>query len=392
MTSHSTPTPRRPWRSGAFSLCAGLLLLGACSDDDNSGTGGSGSVPDSASEIIGALAAAPAGQAGYADLVFANYEDALADVQALKTAIDAFVAAPSAATQDAAKTAWLVSRERWGQTEAYRFYDGPIDNPVTGVEGFVNAWPLDECYVDTCEGSPDSGIINDVNVAISPSALEGLNEVGGEANIATGFHAIEFLLWGQDFNDAGPGQRSYTDYLDAPDNTAPNPERRRQYLVATAELLVSHIQQLVDAWRPDIGSYRSEFVNLPPEQAVTNILTGIAVLSGFETGGERLRTALDTGDQEDEHSCFSDNTHRDMVMNTVGVQNVCEGRYTRTDGSTLQGRGICDLIAEADSELAASLRAQVAESVDLAEALPIPFDQAIAPGNPGNAAVQALID
>ncbi len=149
----------------------------------------------------------------YANLVEANYQDVLTRVKALQTAVDTFVAAPSAEGLEQAKQAWLAAREPYGQTEAFRFYAGPIDD-AKGPEGQINAWPLDESYIDYVKGNSKAGIINKPNVAITKQKLASLNEKGGEENVSTGFHAIEFLLWGQDFNKEGPGNRSYTDFVD----------------------------------------------------------------------------------------------------------------------------------------------------------------------------------
>ena len=116
------------------------------------------------------------------------------------------------------------------------------------------------------------------------------------------------------------------------------------------------------------------------------------VLSGFETGGERLKTAYDNMDQEDEHSCFSDNTHVDMIEDVRGVQNVWLGSYTRVDGSKVEGPSLKDAIADVDSALADRLTTEIADSLAKANELPTPFDQAIASGNDaGRAKVMALI-
>ena len=115
---------------------------------------------------------------------------------------------------DAAKEAWLTARDEYGPTEAFRFYGGPIDNEETGVEGLVNAWPLDEAYIDYVDGDPEAGIVNnpDEHPTIDADALVAANEQGGEANVSTGWHAIEFLLWGQDLSADGPGARPVEDY------------------------------------------------------------------------------------------------------------------------------------------------------------------------------------
>ncbi|MEM9190858.1 MAG: imelysin family protein, partial [Myxococcota bacterium] len=100
----------------------------------------------------------------------------------------------------------------------------------------------------------------------------------------------------------------------------------------------------------------------------------------------------DSGDQEDEHSCFSDNTHRDMVGDCIGIQNVYEGRYQRLDGTMVMGTSVYDIVAQVDMALADRLRTEIAASVTAAEALQPPFDQEIASGNTaGNDRVRALI-
>ena len=364
-------------RTYGLMTAVAVAVLGGCDDggEDNEG------LPTNTSDAV----------ANYAALVHASYEDAFVGATALDTAVQAFVSAPSAASLDIAKSAWLASREPYLQTEVYRFYDGPIDNPETGPEGLLNAWPLDEAYIDYVTGDVTAGVVNDTSIAIDAPMLMSLNEQG-EENIATGFHAVEFLLWGQDFNDNGPGSRPYTDYVSS-GGTAAHQGRRGVYLSTVSSMLVGHLDGLVQAWAPDdTTNYRSDFESVETSEALRRILTGMIVLSGFETGGERLQTALDSGDQEDEHSCFSDNTHRDMIQDIQGVLNVWQGRYRRTDGTEISGVGIADVVREANATLADQLDAQIAESLRLANALVPPFDQEIRVGNlEGHGRVQALI-
>ncbi|MBX6391994.1 MAG: iron-regulated protein, partial [Burkholderiales bacterium] len=169
----------------------------------------------------------------YGALVHANYEDSLAAAKKLQQAVHAFVAAPSEAGLEAARKAWLEAREWYGQTEAFRFYGGPIDGE-DGPEGRINAWPMDEAYVDFVDGQPDAGFINDRSVPIDRDTLIGLNEKDGEENISTGWHAIEFMLWGQDRYADSAGRRAYTDFVDG---KAPNADRRREYLKVITDLL-----------------------------------------------------------------------------------------------------------------------------------------------------------
>ncbi len=322
----------------------------------------------------------------YAEIAYATYSDSLITAQALDQAITAFVDAPSAAGLEAAKNAWLAARDRYLETEVYRFYEGPIDN-AEGPEGLLNAWPMDEAYVDYVEGDCCSGIINDTSVAITAEELEGLNEAGKDDNIATGYHAIEFLLWGQDLDDAGPGARPFTDYLTDGNGTAANQDRRGLYLRTVSTMLVGHLEMLKNAWAPDADNYRASFVAADPQEGIRRIMTGMIILAGFETGGERVQAALTSGDKEDEHSCFSDNTHRDMIQDVQGIVNVFKGTY-----GSITGTGIKDVIEASDAALAAEITGKLSEALAAANALPVPFDQAIATTNTeGRAIVETLV-
>ncbi len=310
----------------------------------------------------------------YADIVLASYQDSLELAQELKISIDSFLAEPNEKTHQLAKEAWLAAQEPYGQTEAYRFYGGPIDDE-NGPEGLLNAWPLDEAYIDYVEGAPETGIIsNTVDYPeINKALLISLNEVGAEENISTGYHAIEFLLWGQDLSRDTNGQRSYTDYT-----TADHAERRSDYLAAAAELLVENLSFLVESWDDQTaGNYRESFLAAEPDASITNMLTGMGVLAKSELAGERIFTAYHNQDQEDEHSCFSDNTHRDIITNAQGIRNVYMGQYTRTDGSKVEGTSLADVLEAVDADLNQQMVGLLDSSLKAANAIHTPFDQAI---------------
>lgn len=322
-------------------------------------------------------------------LMLASYEDVLAAALDLQKAIQAFVGQPSQAGLDAARKAWLAAREWYGQTEAFRFYGGPIDDDK-GPEGRLNSWPLDESYLDYVKGKPNAGLINDRKVLITKANIARYNERGGEENIAAGWHAIEFLLWGQDFNADGPGDRPFDDYLDG---KRPNADRRRQYLLTVTELMVDDLRYLVGAWASGANNYRQRFERGDME-SMRKIIVGLGSLSRGELAGERMEVALNTQDQEDEHSCFSDNTHRDIVNNALGIENLWLGRFLRRDGSTLQGASVRDLVATRDAAVAERTTLRIAASVAAARDIQAPFDREIVGGKDaqGRQRVQKTID
>ncbi len=297
----------------------------------------------------------------YANIVYQSYKDSYDKAVIMQTAINTFVDTPTEANFTAAKQAWLEAREPYGQTEAYRESNGPIDTPNGGIEGQLNAWPLDENYIDYVRdgmgGETTDGIINDTSITINEATLIGANEgTGGngnpEKNISTGYHAIEFLLWGQDFqypSNGLAGQRPYTDFVVGPNGTHANQDRRGDFLKVVTTILVKDLKSLVDTWTVG-GAYRTTFLALPENTALQNMINGIFFISGEELSTERMSVAVEQ-DQEDEHSCFSDNTHRDIFANAQGVNNVIFGKY-----GSIQGPSFYDLVKQTNAEQAEKLK------------------------------------
>ncbi|MEG8246510.1 MULTISPECIES: imelysin family protein [Pseudomonas] len=336
-----------------------------------------------------APAAAPAGQvdeaaakavvAHYADMVFAVYSDAESTAKTLQTAIDTFLANPNDETLKAARTAWIAARVPYLQSEVFRFGNTIIDD----WEGQVNAWPLDEGLIDYVDksyehalGNPgaNANIIanNEIQVGedkvdvkeITPEKLASLNELGGsEANVATGYHAIEFLLWGQDLNGTGPGagNRPASDYMTGDGATGGHNERRRTYLRAVTQLLVSDLQEMVDNWKPNVeDNYRATLESEPGTDGLRKMLFGMGSLSLGELAGERMKVSLEANSPEDEQDCFSDNTHYSHFYDAKGIRNVYLGEYTRVDGTKLTGASLSSLVAKLDPAADAALKADLA--------------------------------
>ena len=353
----------------------------------------------------------------YADIALAKYEDALATAKLLDQATGALIATPSAETLTAAREAWKASRIPYQQTEVYRFGNAIVDD----WEGRVNAWPLDEGlidYVDASYGTEsdentlyNANVIGNASIAINgkavdaskitPELLSGtLQEAGDiEANVATGYHAVEFLLWGQDLNGtkAGAGNRPYTDF-DTANCTGGHCDRRAAYLAAASDLLVTDLEEMVANWGPD-GAARKGLLEGDPKSGLATILTGMGSLSYGELAGERMKLGLLLHDPEEEHDCFSDNTHISHLYDAVGIRNVYQGKYTRADGSVVEGASIASLVKEADPAVDAELSAKLDTTVTKMEAIKAradggeAYDQQIGEGNAkGNATVQAAID
>lgn len=301
----------------------------------------------------------------YADLVHASYADSVAGAEALEAAIDALLAKPDDASLAAARAAWVAARPAYLKTEAFRFYDGPIED----VEGAINAWPVNEAAIDYVEGKPDAGIINTASIVIDEETLVAANQKSDEADVTVGWHAIEFLLWGQDQSATGPGNRPASDFIAGQGNN----DRRRAYLKIIAHELVEKLEHVEHAWSAGSkDNYRATFLALPQREAIGRIVNGLAILAGFEFMSERLSVALDSGDQEDEHSCFSDTTKQDFVYDLAGIKQV----WTGDDGKTKRA-GLNELVKARKPELASKVDALLADTESKVAALGDPWDQVL---------------
>jgi putative iron-regulated protein len=339
----------------------------------------------------------------YADIALAGYEDSLATARTLQIAVTALIVTPTEDTLQAAKSAWLAARVPYQQTEAFRF-GNPI---VNDWEGRVNAWPLDEGLIDytSADYGNEENAFAALNViatpkftlsgraidatTITPDLISGtLHEADRiEANVASGYHAIEFLLWGQDLNGTGPGAgaRPYTDYSIGESCTGGNCNRRAAYLQATTDLLVADLEEMVANWSE--GGIGRTAVTQDPQAGILAALTGMGSLSYGELAGERMKLGLMLNDPEEEHDCFSDNTHNSHYYDGLGIRNVYLGSYTRVDGSVIDGPSLSALVASADPALDTQLRAELDASVTALGAVKaaaeagFAYDQMLAAGN-----------
>ena len=353
----------------------------------------------------------------YADIAHAMYSDSLATAQTLHSALENLIANPSDVSMRAARAAWLAARVPYQQTEGYRFGNAIVDD----WEGKVNAWPLDEGLIDYVD--PSYGTDSDANPyytaniianpmikiggstvdakTIDAALIEGsLHELDGvEANVATGYHAIEFLLWGQDLNGSGPGagNRPYTDF-DAANCTNGNCDRRGAYLMAASGLLIKDLQDMVAEWSANGEARKSVTSN--PQAGITAMLQGLGSLSYGELAGERMKLGLMLHDPEEEHDCFADNTHNSHYYNQVGMLAIYNGRYVRVDGTVVEGASLAGHLASKDPAAADQIATAMAGAYErlatmkrTADERIMAYDQMLAQGNEtGNALMQSTVD
>ncbi|MCY0964299.1 imelysin family protein [Parathalassolituus penaei] len=405
---------------------ATATLLTACGGGGGSSSSSTDTGTDtgSSTSVINVTKVAQVAETN-ADIAYAIYSDAVTTAKALQTALATFRADPTADNLLAAKKAWLVAREPYLQSEVYRFRLSPIDSTdyetEDGPEGDINAWPLGEALIDYVQvnssdfgtdqigvtsnsvgiagngavtaDSHDSNIINTTTIEINADLLANTVTADDERDVIAGYHAIEFLLWGQDLKDdytttdgtdreqavkteavrgavdpvntfATGGERPLSDFVPGYDGTSTTYDssslsnRRHKYLEVAVAKLIADLEQVRDGWAEG-SAYRTAFTNITTEavakERLTEILTGMGTLSEGELAGERMQIAFSANSQEDEHSCFSDNTHRDVWLDAEGISNSYYGVYNGYDsdldgvddaGTTISGYGIDDYLTD----------------------------------------------
>ncbi|AKU94864.1 Iron-regulated protein A precursor [Labilithrix luteola] len=363
--------------ASAGGLVVAIALVSACSSDTTSTSGG---VSESA--VLET----------YANNLYAAYSDSVTDEQAFSQKVEQFLGAPTESSLADVRTAWLASREHYLLTEGARFYDGPIDIDPPNHEATLNSWPLDEAYVDystNASGAVDEtvGLINrpDLLPDITIEAVDALNAQGGDQNISNGYHAIEFLLWGQALDPVGPGKRPATDYVTG--GPRKNADRRAVYLRVAVSGVLKHLTAVRDAWAPS-AEYRTSFVG-GGMASVGLIITGLGKMSKGELAGQRMNAAYETKSRRDQHDCFSSQTLVDYERDARGIQGMYLGKYGTTDGP-----GLDELVRAKDAALDARIQKQLQTSIDAIVAVPKPFEASVVgdDASPGRKAIAAAVD
>ncbi len=326
----------------AFALLATLAL--SCSTKDS---------PDETLERV---------IADYSEWASATYATAVARTVLLEHAVEALVREPSEENLRTARARWIHARQVYARTEVLRFYDGPID----AVEGLINAWPVDESYLDSIVSDPER------YPSLDAAALRALNEKDGEKNIATGWHAIEYLLWGPDESATGPGHRAAAFFAEPP-----HAARRCQVLRVLVSALREDLDGVHAQWK------RGWFLQLDKKRALHAMFRGAIELALNELAGERMGVAIETRDQEEEQSCFSDTTRDDHVGAVDGISIVFNGAHGRL--------GLSSLVRQKDASLATTTTRALQAALAQCKAIPQPFDQAILSVD-GRARVEGAID
>ncbi|MDG1729415.1 MAG: imelysin family protein [Algibacter sp.] len=271
----------------------------------------------------------------------------------------------TASNLDNARQAWRSAREPWEKSEGFLF--GPVDSQ--GIDPAIDSWPVNIVDMDNLLS----------NTSGFPTITE--NIISNQTNEAKGFHLIEYLLWGID------GNKQVADFT----------SRELEYLVAACANLKTKTTELYDAWKSNGGNHVANFLNaggtgsiyVSQKSALEDLVDGMITIAD-EVGNGKIETPFngENGagfDPTQEESRFSHNSKLDFANNVRSISNVYNGKFT------IDGKGISDIVAESNTTLDETFKAQILEAVEAIEAIPGTFTDAISNNRTSVATAQSKV-
>lgn len=284
-------------------------------------------------------------------VIVPTYTLLAARVDALKTAVEALAADPTATTVEAARAAWIAARQPWEQSEAFLF--GPVNS--FGYDPALDTWPLNEADLDAVLAGEDP---------LTPEFVQALPES------LKGYHTVEYLIFGADSTKEAS---AYT-------------PRELEYLKATAEDMAQNAQLLARSWTTRVDG-RAPYADVfrtageagnsayPSIQAAgQEIVEGmVGILDEVANG--KIAEPYDNRDPRLVESQFSFNSQIDFQDNIRGVRRAWLG--LGPDDASPAGASLSGFVARRDPALAERVLAELDAGIAAIAAIPSPFRDAI---------------
>lgn len=316
--------------------------------------------------------------ARYRQIVIIYAQDAIDKSAALSECIDDFLARPTDPGLEKCRNAWLESHEAYLKGRFFaRLAAGQSDRAsavADELEFAIDAWPIEEGYLDGLEAYPTSGIVNDLTVPIDEASLRKQHGLTDRTEVALGFHPLEFLLWRKRADDFLRATE-LTDEQRADGMTlADLPADRRRALVQLIARLLTHDIEL---------EFEPLATPTPREYAEDMHSMNVRVVYGCSAAWRRLRGDLvlyTAGGPEGRHSRFSGSSARDLRSRAEAVASLLlrPGRYI-------------DQLAPLDPALAERYEEEIAATLDALGKLPGTTSDRAASG-PARTSIDRLID
>ncbi|MDA0687213.1 MAG: hypothetical protein O2948_01105 [Proteobacteria bacterium] len=284
----------------------------------------------------------------YLNRIDVDLADASNNFQLFSAEVETFLQEPSEERLNALRDSWLEVHNSYEATAIHRFFaDEVLDEQqaliLFDLQYQLDHWPILPGYIDYVGDYPESGIVNDMTVPLETVVLR---EKHGEFDISeasTGFHVLEFMLWGE--NGDGSGLRPYSDYLAATTLSAQqradglqlfelSPNRRRDFLTLNAALLEDDFQALVNAWSANSVNYRARIDTTRAEQLLMDLLNAITGMFSDELMVRTLYPMLNGEFDESLPAIYSDSSPATVSAQLAGLENLLQ-EPAREDGVNL---------------------------------------------------------
>lgn len=309
------------------------------------------------------------------DVIVYGYEDLNNKAEAFVLATQNLLTTESAENLAAAQQAWKDVRVPWEQGEAHIF--GPVD--ALSIDPHLDTWPLNTSDLQT--------LLNTIT-GFNADNLKGYNDD------VQGFHALEYLLFGDGVAD---NEKSIEEMTDA----------EREYLSAAAEVFESYTQNLFDAWSvtnnadDDSALAYKDYLITADNQfyssqlaIVEELINGmIGIVNEVHAGkiDEPFGSSINNIDTTKVESQYSWNSLADFTDNIRGVQNVYRGEFSGQSDEA----GIIDFVSAADADIATRVDTEIADAIAAIKAIAgendLPFRQAISNAD-ARVRIQAAVD
>lgn len=283
----------------------------------------------------------------YVEQIATDFQQARSALEQMQTAVHDFVDAPSAANMAAARRAWLEAHSAYELTTLHRYFAAQVLDDALGLELLrlqyrINHWPIIPGYIDYVEGYPDSGIVHDINVALSREALVQQHGIFDVAEVTLGFHVIEFLLWGYAAEPAGRPASDYEPVAELSQDEAENGylleqlsnNRRRQLLTVITESLLDDFIALQALWLEQRAPVRQDIESLAAADAIVLLADSMAAMLTEELLLRSLYPMLNGDFDQSIQSPYSLSTQNAVSTQLSGLERLLLERQTQ-DGTTL---------------------------------------------------------
>lgn len=200
----------------------------------------------------------------------------------LQSAIKALLNKADETALKTAQNQWQTVFGHYQELLPFLFIEHPSLSPALADWRYkLAAWPLQPGYLDSYDVYIQSGIVNDINQAITVTLLRQQNGRTDIEEVVIGLYAIEYLLWGDKPKLSSKRFSSQSKVPLALEQAGlkiselPN-NRRRLLLKLQAGLFSEDISLLKDQWQQG-GSIENSFSQLTAKEKLSALHRGLSI-------------------------------------------------------------------------------------------------------------------